>query len=122
MPPKAESGQSTVEAALLLPLIAVMVACVFQVGLTVRDHLAMWRVAGTAARLASIDPANGAAIQHFVDDALHLRPTTVTIDREDDLVTTSLRHQYTIRLLFINTHIRIFDMNARVTMHVEDTG
>jgi hypothetical protein len=27
-----------------------------------------------------------------------------------------------LRLLFINTHLRLFDMTARVTMHVEDTG
>ena len=119
---RAEPGQSSVEAALLLPLVAVSLALVFHMGAAIRDHLALWRAAGTAARLASIDPDDTASIQAFVNDSLHLAPTTVTIERVDDLVTTTLRHRYALRLLFINTHLRLFDMTARVTMHVEDTG
>lgn len=122
MPQRAEPGQSSVEAAFLLPLIAVMLALVLQVGIVVRDHLALWRTAGTAARLASIDPNDTASLQVFVDDTLHLAPTTVSIERYDDLVTTSLHHRYALRVLFFNTPIRLFDMTARVTMHVEDTG
>jgi|688.fasta_scaffold490730_1 Flp pilus assembly protein TadG len=119
---RAEPGQSSVEAALLLPLVAVSLALVLHMGVAIRDHLALWRAAGTAARLASIDPDDTASIQAFVNDSLHLAPTTVTIERVDDLVTTTLRHRYALRLLFINTHLRLFDMTARVTMHVEDTG
>jgi Flp pilus assembly protein TadG len=113
---RAEPGQSSVEAALLLPLVAVSLALVLHMGVAIRDHLALWRAAGTAARLASIDPDDTASIQAFVNDSL------VTVERVDDLVTTTLRHRYALRLLFINTHLRLFDMTARVTMHVEDTG
>ena len=122
MRPRAEPGQSSVEAALLLPLVAVMLALVLHTGVVIRDHLALWRTAATAARLASIDPTDIASIQAFVDDSLHLAPTTVTVDRADDLVTTTLHHHYALRLFFINTHVHLFDMTARVTMHVEDTG
>jgi Flp pilus assembly protein TadG len=119
---RAERGQSTVETAILLPLVVLLVALIVQVGIVTRDHLALWQTAGTAARLASIDPHNTAAIQTFVDDTLHLAPTLVTVERIDNLVTTSLHHRYTISLLFLDTHIRIFDMKASVTMHVEDVG
>lgn len=122
MRPRAEPGQSSVEAALLLPLVAVTLALVLHMGVVIRDHLALWRTAGTAARLASIDPNDTASIQEFVDNSLHLAPTAVTVERVDDLVTTTLHHHYALRLFFINTHVRLFDMTARVTMHVEDTG
>ena len=117
-----ESGQSTVEAALLLPLLVVMAASVLQVGIFTRDHLALWRVTGSAARLASINPDDVTAIQHFVDEHLHLVPTVVEVARHDNLVTTTLHHRYSIKLVFVNTPIRLFSLSASVTMHVEDTG
>jgi Flp pilus assembly protein TadG len=119
---RAEPGQSTVEMAFLLPLVAIMVAVVLHVGVIVRDHLAFWRTTGTAARIASIAPHDTSAVQTFVDNGLHLSPTTAHVEHVGDLVTTTLRHRYSFRLLFVNTHLRIFDMTASVTMHVEDTG
>lgn len=122
MSPRGESGQATVEFALLLPVFVALAALVPQVGVLTRDHLVLWRTAGTAARLASIEPDDTARIQVFVDDTLHLVPTTVSVERTGDLVTTTLRHRYRLSLFFIKTPIRILDMTAHVTMHVEDTG
>lgn len=122
MSPRGESGQATVEFALLLPVFVALAALVLQVGVLTRDYLTLWRTAGTAARLASIEPNDTASIQVFVDDTLHLVPTTVSVERTGDLVTTTLHHRYRLSLFFIKTPIRILDMTAHVTMHVEDTG
>ncbi len=102
-----------------MPVVVLMAAVVLHAGIVVRDHLAFWRTAGTAARLASIDPDDIEPVRSFVDDALALSPTTVDVVRTDNLVTTTLRHRYTFRLLFVDTHVRIFDMVATVTMHAE---
>lgn len=120
MRPRAERGQSTVETALLLPVVVLMAAAVLHVGVVVRDHLAFWRTAGAAARIASIAPDDVQAVQSFVDGALGLTPTTVEVEQVDNLVTTTLRHRYTFRLLFVDTHVHILDMVASVTMHAEN--
>ena len=117
---RAERGQSTVETALLLPVVVLVAAAVLHAGIVVRDHLAFWRTAGTAARLASIAPSDIDSIRSFVDGALALSPTSVDVVRTDHLVTTTLRHRYSFRLLFIDTRVRIFDMVATVTMHAEN--
>ena len=80
MCPRVERGQSTVETALLLPVVVLMAATVLHVGVVVRDHLAFWRTAGAAARIASIAPDDEEAVQSFVDGALGLNPTTVEIE------------------------------------------
>jgi hypothetical protein len=58
-----ESGQSTVEFALVLPLVVLAVLAVIQVGLVVRDHVAVVHAAREAARAASVDPDPGRAVR-----------------------------------------------------------
>ena len=59
----AERGQSTVEFALVLPLVVLAVLAVIQVGLVVRDHVAVVHAAREAARAASVDPDPGRAVR-----------------------------------------------------------
>lgn len=56
-----DRGQSSVEVALLLPLVALLLLAVVQVGLVVRDQVLVVHAAREAARAAAIDPAEGAA-------------------------------------------------------------
>jgi Flp pilus assembly protein TadG len=51
-----EPGQATVEFALVLPLVVMAMLALVQVGLVVRDHLAVIHAAREAAREASVDP------------------------------------------------------------------
>lgn len=51
-----ERGQSTVELALLLPVVAVVLLTVVQVGLIARDRVLAVHVARAAARAASVHP------------------------------------------------------------------
>jgi len=49
-------GQSTVEFALLLPLVVAVAGAVVQVGVVARDQLMVVHAAREAARVASVDP------------------------------------------------------------------
>jgi hypothetical protein len=60
---KREAGQATVEFALLLPLVVLAALVVLQVGLIVRDHVAVVHAAREAARAASVDPDPGRAVK-----------------------------------------------------------
>jgi hypothetical protein len=61
--PGSPAGQSTVEFALLLPLVVFAALVVLQVGLIVRDHVAVVHSAREAARAASVDPDPGRAVK-----------------------------------------------------------
>lgn len=51
-----DGGQATVEFALLLPLVLLLLMAVVQAGLLVRDQVAVVHAAREAARAASVDP------------------------------------------------------------------
>jgi hypothetical protein len=58
-----ESGQATVEFALVLPLVVVLVLAVLQVALVARDLVAVQHAAREAARAASVDRAHDAPVR-----------------------------------------------------------
>jgi hypothetical protein len=71
-----ERGQSTVEFALLLPVVVMAALAVIQIGLVVRDHVAVVHAAREAARAASVDPDPGrarrAAHRTLTDASVHV--------------------------------------------------
>ncbi len=58
---RGERGQSTVELALLLPVVVVILLAVLQVGLVARDIVLVTHASREAARAAAVDPAPEAA-------------------------------------------------------------
>ena len=58
-----EHGQATVEFAFLLPLMVLAALAIIQVGLVVRDQMAVVHAAREAARAASVDPDPARAIR-----------------------------------------------------------
>jgi Flp pilus assembly protein TadG len=58
---RGERGQATVEAALVLPLVVLLLLAVIQVGLLVRAEVLVTHAAREAARAAAVDPDPGAA-------------------------------------------------------------
>ena len=67
-----ELGQATVEFALMLPLVVLLLLAVFQTALVVRDYVATVHAAREAARAASVDrdpSAARAAAQRVLRDA-----------------------------------------------------
>lgn len=53
---RAEAGQTTAELALTFPVVVLLVLCLVQVALVLRDDLALTSAAREAARAASLDP------------------------------------------------------------------
>lgn len=58
---RGERGQATVEVALVLPVVAVMVLLVVQAGLLVRDQVLAVHAARAGARAVAVDPRAEAA-------------------------------------------------------------
>jgi Flp pilus assembly protein TadG len=56
-----ERGQAAVELALALPLVALLLLAVVQVGVIVRDQVLVVHAAREAARAAAVDPRTGTA-------------------------------------------------------------
>ena len=52
----AERGQSTIELALCLPLVALLMAAVIEAAGLATDHVRVWHAAREAARVAVVDP------------------------------------------------------------------
>jgi Flp pilus assembly protein TadG len=52
-----ERGQATVELALILPVVALILAALVQTGMVVVDHVRLWHAAREAARAAVVDAA-----------------------------------------------------------------
>lgn len=117
---RAEPGQSSVEFALVFPLALLAMWLVVQSALVVRDQLALWRTAGTAARIASISPSDEANVHEHVRQHLHLRNVEVQVDRSPPLITVTLSSPYEVRMWFWG--VRLFTMKASATMYEEVVG
>ncbi len=91
---KHERGQATVELALVLPLLALVLLGVVQIALIGRDSIAVTHAARAAARAAAIDVGSGEPAARGATglDAARLS-VTVTGDRErGGIVTVSVSY------------------------------
>ena len=119
---EANSGQATVELALVMPLIIGLLLIILNVGLVVRDQLAVWHAASAGARAASISPDSPDVVQQAVEDEVGLRPLHLQIVRDEQLITVKVQYPRTINLLLIKHILPPLTLSASVTMHVQDVG
>ena len=73
-----QRGQATVEFALVLPFVFVLLLLIVQLGFVMRDYVRVAHAAREAARAASVDPSDDRAhdvVEHLLGDAI------VTVDR-----------------------------------------
>ena len=117
-----DSGQATVELALVMPLIIGLLLIILNVGLVVRDQLAVWHAASAGARAASISPDSLDVVQQAVEDEVGLRPLHLQIVRDEQLITVEVQYPRTINLWLINHIVPPLTLSASVTMHVQDVG
>jgi Flp pilus assembly protein TadG len=83
-PPERETGQAAVELALALPLVALLLLAIVQVGLVVRDEVLTVHAAREAARAAAVDPSPaGARAAALAGSGLRADRLTVRIGRGD---------------------------------------
>jgi len=72
-------GSATLEFALVLPIVLVMVLAVVQVGVLIKDQLVVVESARAGAREASVNPDDGAAAQAATDAASSLDPARLDV-------------------------------------------
>jgi len=119
---KPDSGQATVELALVMPLIIGLLLIILTAGLVVRDQLAVWHAASAGARAASISPDSPEVVQQAVESEVQLRPIHLRIVREGDLITVEAKYPRTIGLWLFKFITPPLILSATVTMHVQDVG
>lgn len=66
-----EQGQATVETALLLPVVALIVSVLVQIGLAGVDEVRLWHAAREGARAAAVDPGETAVRKAVQQAGLH---------------------------------------------------
>ena len=119
---KPDSGQATVELALVMPLIIGLLLIILTAGLVVRDQLAVWHAASAGARAASISPDSPNVVQQAVEAEVQLRPIHLRVVREGDLITVEAKYPRAIRLWLFKFITPPLILSATVTMHVQDVG
>jgi Flp pilus assembly protein TadG len=78
--PRGERGQATVELALLLPLVVVLLLAILQIALLGRDLVLVTHASREAARAAAVDPDPAAAARAAADaGGLDRERLTVTV-------------------------------------------
>jgi len=116
IPKDAESGQATVELAIILPFIVLIAAGFIQCGLIVANQLAVWNAARSAARAAAISPDPQLDAQHAANGAANLRPLQVTITTVDDVVSAHVVYVDHTNLPLIGVLFPEISLEATVVM------
>lgn len=85
------SGQATVEFALTLPLVLIVLLGMTQVGVAIRNELAVELAAREGARAAAVSAAPGSAATHAATAAVDL-PISVTTKESSTQVTVTVTY------------------------------
>ena len=119
-PARRGSGQAVVEAALVLPLILVLVLGVFAVGVVGRTDAALLAVAQEAARAAATAGSAGEAAAHGVArgqqvaEGYRLSGTSISVDARDFRAGGHVRADATVTVSLVG--LSVFGP-ARITLH-----
>lgn len=118
-----QSGQATLELALCLPLVAVVVAGVVATGVIVSDQVRLSHAARDAARMAVVD-TDAADVASAAEDA-GLRPLELAISPAPALrvagrpLTVSLTYHPAVNVPLVGGLFDSFTLHASSTMRIE---
>lgn len=118
---RTENGQAAVEFALVLPFIIVAVASLFIAARVTADQLALWHGAYAGAYAASLEPDNAGAIQQAVEAETGISAVMVSTTRNDPYITVTVTKSQTIPLFMFGWSVRVFTLDADVTIHIQET-
>ncbi len=123
---RGDRGQTTVELALLLPLVAILILLVLQFGLVLRDQLMVVHAAREAARAAAVtdgDPAtaarSGAERSGSLDPA-RLELTTTPTD-QDERISVVVRYRSSTDVPLVGPLLPDVDLAGTMVMMREST-
>jgi hypothetical protein len=118
-----DRGQATVELALVLPLVALLLLVLVQAAVVARDQVLVAHAAREAARAAAVDPDAGAARRAAersgplaadrLDVAVHERGEV------GSRVRVVVSYRVPVRLPLVGRAVRDVELRAEATMRVE---
>jgi len=122
--PRRDGGQATVELALVLPLLALLLLALVQVGLVVRDQLLVVHAAREAARAAAVAGGDAGAARRAALGSVGLpvervRVTTSTTGGAEPTVTVTVRAQASTDLPLVGPLLGELEVRGRATMRLE---
>ncbi len=122
----AESGQATVEFALVLPFLFLFSMTIVQVGSVANDQLALGHAARTAARAISLgditsENANQVAFS-AVENAITLENIDIQVELDESLARVTLTYERQISLPIIGDLIDDLTLHSSVSMPRELTS
>jgi hypothetical protein len=118
-----ERGQSTVELALCLPILFVLIACALDVTEVAAVQARLWHAAREGARVAAVDP-NGTGIARVVRES-GIDDARVTVAPEPgsriqgEPVTVVLRRRASGRVPFLRPLLERITLQSRATFRIE---
>ena len=118
-PRQNDNGQATVELALCLPLLCVLLLGVVQVAVVVGDQLAVQLAAREAARAAAVSADPHGAAARAADAAVRLRPITTTLAVGATTVTATVSYVDHTDVALIGQLLPDVRVTASVTMQLE---
>ena len=114
-------GQAAVELALALPLVALLLLAVVQVGLVVRDQVLVVHAAREGARAAAVDPTVAAARRAAAaGSGLPGRRLTVELARRGGQVEVVTRYRSPTDLPLVGPLFPDLSLRANAAMRVEN--
>ena len=120
---RGQAGQSTVELALVLPVVLVLALALVQVGLVVRDQVRVTHAAREGARAAAVsgDPASA---RRAIDRNVGLAPDRLDVDTDErgdhaGLVTVTVTYVVVTDLPLIGPLLPDLPLTGEATMRVE---
>lgn len=118
-----EGGQSAVELALVLPLVALLVLFVLQIGLVVRDQLLVLHAARDAAREAAVT-ADEAVVTAAARGSTALETDRLAVDmvsrgQPGSTVRVTVRYRSPTRVPLVGRLLADVDLEASASMRVE---
>lgn len=119
-----EGAQASVELALCLPVVAVLLLLVVQAGLVVTDQVAVVQGAREGARRASVDPDSGAVRTAALGGRLTPERSAVTVERlpgRPTLARVVVRHRAATDVPIVGRLLPDVELTASATMAVEGT-
>ncbi len=117
-------GQSTVELALVLPVVVMAMLAVVQIGVISHHYLVLWHAARESARAAAVAPDGNTARSAARSAGPTLDPARLTVTLHGgtttgELITSSLTYRAATDVPIVGRLVGDVTLTAEVTMRVE---
>lgn len=113
-------GQAVVELALVVPVVVLFAMLVLQIGLVMRDQIALIHGCGAAARAASISPDPDTTAADVVGGIAAISTATVATGTADGLITVTAKLTSITDLPIIGFLVPDVDLTASATYEIQN--